>query len=183
MAKVPEYEHPQVSLHMDIDPNMVMEVCEWMRKYAQTSPPANDPLKRFCIGFYQLAQAAQWAAHTETAQTEYASCAIHLLGAAELMNCLVWPWLPAIFTVINRSPRISDRDALIDAAQLCQQYTYNDREVVSGGSARASRVKRSRVAQPTANLVRYCIQHIHPTKIEQSIESAMLQLINREWMK
>ena len=175
----------QVALPQVLDPNDPSEVLRWARPWAKVCEPV-EPLHRFVIGTYQIAQYYEWMATDKRGCSKLglfealAACTIHSLAAASLAGVEIESYFFDGFTELPHA--FWDPDLVLNCiTRLIQQYHYM---TPFAGPTRQKRVNKKRIGTYTTHLVEHLVGVISPAALRpKAIELAWQVLHDVEWRK
>lgn len=146
------------------------EIWQWCWEYMHSGHhTTNEPVRRFTIGFYQIAQGIDWE-DSDSAHESWSAAALHFMMAARLMDLDL--------TFHCNEPDIS----LWDTHPTSYKYLLRDLSLAArmvvyftnpGSIKRKSRYDPDLTSQKMYNLVKFCFDRPPKQKRQNAIIVAM----------
>jgi len=158
-----------------------MQLLAWCREYGREGPYRQNPVQRFAIGIYQIAQGMKWRGAKKNAcasprHESYAAACIHFLVALEELEVDVWEHLPHKLTEVSDDSGFFVWETLMFQISSAQRMISYSVHYKSTNTKWAARFDKDVLSLHTAEAVKILLSFIPSTKRKAALYDAMEEL-------
>jgi hypothetical protein len=163
----------------EFDPDLVWHTVHWCKKYFQ--PSGQSTLLRFNIGVYQIKQLMEAGKDEERMRSGAAGCALHVLSAAAMLDCLPDDCYGNTRWSDWHEPPCDYENIVRLVATATQMHVYLTTTKV--GTVRYGRIDKGVLGTASANLAYNIMAFLPCNQRRQAMVEEMSRLTNFEWKK